>query len=320
MIEDYIHLSKYSRYLETHHRRETWLETVTRLGDFWQCHCDSKEVNKILPTLTKAIFDKDIMPSMRSLMTAGKALERDNAAGFNCWGIAINHTRVFDEIFYLLMCGGGIGFSVERQYINKLPEVAEEFHETDTVIKVRDSKIGWAKGLKELIALLYNGDEPSWDLSAVRSSGERLRTFGGRASGPGPLDNLLHYTVNAFKRASGRKLTSIECHDLVCKIADTVIVGSVRRAAAMSLSNLTDDRMRRAKMGSWYDQNPERALANNSVAYTEKPDLISYLKEGRSLYQSKAGERGIVNKVALKAKAESCGRDHPGDYLLNPLT
>lgn len=312
-LQTYVHLSKYSRYLDKENRRETWDETVDRLADFWE----SREAFD-LSSVWESIRDKNIMPSMRSLMTAGKALERDHAAGYNCWAIAVNHPRVFDEIFYLLMCGGGVGFSVERQYINKLPEVAEVFHESDTTIKVRDSKIGWARSLKELVALLFSGDVPSWDLDSIRPAGSRLHTFGGRASGPEPLDSLLSFVVRVFRGAVGRKLTSIECHDLVCKIADTVIVGSVRRSALISLSNLTDDRMRRSKMGQWFVPNPERALANNSVAYTEKPDLTSFLKEFRSLYQSKSGERGIVNKVALKAKAESCGREHTGDYVLNP--
>lgn len=319
-MSTYIHLSKYSRWMEDKKRRETWDETVDRLVEFWyeRLYSDGNTNRDGLDETFEAVRNKEVMPSMRSLMTAGPALDRDNVAGFNCAAIAVNHQRIFDEIFYLLMCGCGVGFSVERQYIAKLPEIAEEMHETDTTIDIRDSKIGWAKGLKELIALLYNGDIPLWDLSSVRPAGARLKTFGGRASGPAPLDDLFRYTVRLFTKAAGRKLNSIECHDLVCKIADTVIVGSVRRSALISLSNLTDDRMRRAKMGEWYLQNPERALANNSVAYTEKPDMISFLKEFRSLYQSKAGERGIVNKEALRRKADANGREHEGDYLLNP--
>jgi ribonucleoside-triphosphate reductase len=325
MIQDevstYIHLSKYSRWMEDLDRREAWDETVDRLKDFWIDRLDgfNGPIDEDgIHAAIEAVRNKEVMPSMRSLMTAGKALERDHAAGFNCAAIAVNHPRVFDEIFYLLMCGSGVGYSVERQYINNLPEVSEDFHDTETTLTIRDSKIGWAKGLKELIALLYNGDIPNWDLSRIRPAGARLKTFGGRASGPDPLDELFRYCVRVFTRAKGRKLNSLECHDLVCKIANTVIVGSVRRSACISLSNLTDDRMRRAKMGEWYLHNPERALANNSVAYTEKPDLTSFLKEFRSLYQSKAGERGIVNKEALSEKAEQCGREYRGDYLLNP--
>lgn len=317
----YIHLSKYSKWVEELGRREpTWQVTTQRLSDFWFTeHPDlSEEEKKCLSDTFLAVSDQSVMPSMRSLMTAGKALRRDHAAGFNCAAIAVNHQRVFDEIFYLLMCGSGVGFSVERQYTDKLPVIAEEFFDTDTTIDVGDSKIGWAKALKELIALLYNGDIPLWDLCNIRPAGARLKTFGGRASGPKPLDLLFRYVVRVFSRAAGRKLNSLECHDLVCKIADTVIVGSVRRSACISLSNLSDPRMAGAKRGAWYESDPQRALANNSVAYTEKPDLNAYLKEMRNLLESKAGERGIVNKVALRKKAESCGREYKGDYLLNP--
>lgn len=311
-MSSYIHLSKYARWKPGESRRETWEETVGRYTGFWKEHLDGTE------GLYEAILNKEVMPSMRALMTAGKALHIDNIAGYNCSAIAINNPRCFDEIFYLLMCGSGAGFSVERQYINDMPRIAEALHDTDTTIIVKDSKIGWAKALKELIALLYNGDVPKWDTSLIRPAGARLKTFGGRASGPEPLEDLFRYTVRLFKSAMGRKLNSIECHDLVCKIADTVIVGSVRRSACISLSNLTDDRMRRAKTGEWYLTNPQRMLANNSVAYTEKPDLISFLEEFRSLYESKAGERGLINKEALRRKAEKCGREHKGDYLVNP--
>ena len=275
-----------------------------------------RENTKFYVTNIEDLYDDEVFCVVEP-KTKTFTLEHGVLTG-NCAAIAVNHPRVFDEIFYLLMCGCGVGFSVERQYTNELPKVAEEFHDTDTTIDIKDSKLGWAKGLKELIALLYNGDIPIWDLSSVRPEGSRLRTFGGRASGPEPLDALFRYTVRLFCRAAGRRLNSLECHDLICKIADTVIVGSVRRSACISLSNLTDDRMRRAKNGEWYLTNPQRMLANNSVAYTEKPDLISYLKEFRNLYQSKAGERGIVNKEALRDKAEGCGREYEGDYLLNP--
>jgi len=317
---DYIHLSKYAKWLNDEGRRElSWDESVNRLEQWWIDKFPDLE-----DEITEAfdgVHEKDVMPSMRTLMTAGPALDRDNMCGFNCAGIAVNHPTVFPEIFHTLMNGTGVGFSVERQYINKLPTLPEELHESDTVIKVRDSKAGWAKGVKELLALLYGGDIPRWDLSSVRPAGARLKTFGGRASGPEPLDSLFHYTVSVFKRAVAdgkEKLNSLECHDLVCKIADTVIVGSVRRSACISLSNLTDTRMAHAKRGAWFDTNPERALSNNSVAYTEKPDLSAFMKEMRNLYQSKAGERGIINKQALKNKAESTGREYDGDYVLNP--
>jgi ribonucleoside-triphosphate reductase (thioredoxin) len=317
-LEAYIHLSKYSRWIDSENRREpTWSTTVGRLKSFWFKRFP-EDICKDLEEVFRSVENKQVMPSMRSVMTAGKALERDEIAGFNCCFIAINNPRCFDETFYLLMNGCGVGFSVERQYINEMPKIAETMYETQTVIKVQDSKIGWAKSLKELITLLYSGDIPKWDLSAVRPAGARLRTFGGRASGPGPLDSLLRYTVRLFRQATGRRLNSIECHDLICKIASTVIVGSVRRSACISLSNLTDSRMARAKSGEFYLQNPERSLANNSVAYTEKPDLISFLEEMKNLYESKSGERGIVNKVALEKRATSCGREHSGSYGLNP--
>ena len=314
-MSTYIHLSKYSRWKDGEGRRETWDETVDRLMQFWV-----SKYPKLFPAseMREAIRSYSVMPSMRSLMTAGPALDRDHAAGYNCAAIAVDNPRVFDEIFYLLMCGSGVGFSVEREFTSKLPLVSERMDPTDTVLKIRDSKIGWAKGLKELIALLYNGDVPKWDLSLVRPAGARLRTFGGRASGPEPLDRLFRYTVKLFAGATGRRLNSLECHDLCCKIAETVIVGSVRRSAMISFQNLTDDRCRRAKNGEFYLQNPERMLSNNSVMYTEKPDLISFMKEMVNLYQSKAGERGIVNQEALRKKAIGCGRDPEVHYLLNP--
>lgn len=318
-LETYIHISKYARWIEAEKRRETWPETVNRLVNYWMNKFPEVVTKGVGQELFDGIYNKEVMPSMRTLMTAGPALDRDNAAGFNCAGISVNHSRVFDEIFYLLMCGCGVGFSVEKKYIESLPTIANRFFDTDTIIKVRDSKCGWAKALKELVALLYNGDVPKWDVSSVRPAGARLKTFGGRASGPEPLDRLFKYFVKVFTNAHGRKLNSLECHDLICKIADSVIVGGVRRSATMSVSDLDDSKMARAKNGSWWETEPQRALANNSVAYKEKPDIESFTKEFRNLYQSKAGERGVINKVALKEKAESCGRVYDGDYLLNPL-
>lgn len=317
---EYIHLSKYSRWIPEQNRREFWPETVGRyIKHFKEYMKDKIDTDSdVWDEVEQSILNFEVMPSMRALMTAGKALERDHMASYNCSSISITHPRCFDECFYILMCGTGFGFSVERQYIANLPEIAEEMYPTDTVLNVRDSKIGWATALKELISMLYNGQIPTWNLDKVRPAGARLKVFGGRASGPEPLDRLMQFVVRVFTKAKGRKLNSIECHDLICKIADTVIVGSVRRAACISLSNLTDDRMRRAKMGQWWMVEPQRALANNSVAYTEKPDLDSFSKEWRSIYRSKAGERGIINKEALKEKAESTGREYDGDYLTNP--
>jgi len=324
-LQKYIHISKYARWRDDLGRRETWEETVARYVEFWANQTIGGEgINDALvdtATLTKierAIRKGEVMPSMRALMTAGKALERDHIAGFNCTACAVTHPAVFAEAFFILMNGCGFGFSVERQYINNLPEVSEDFHESETVIVVRDSKLGWAIALKELISMLYNGQIPKWDTSKVRPAGARLKTFGGRASGPQALETLFKHVIKVFTGAAGRKLTSIECHDILCYIAEAVIVGSVRRAAMISLSNLTDDRMRRAKDGQWWMINPQRAMSNNSVAYTEKPDLDAFSKEWRTLYKSKSGERGIWNKVSAKKIAEACGRDYDGDYLTNP--
>ena len=322
--ESFIHKSRYARYLPGEGRRETWEETVDRYIAFFYEKVKTIKTDKIrwereFPAIREAILNLEVMPSMRSLMTAGKALDRDNVAGFNCSYLAIDSMRSFDELMYVLMCGTGVGFSVERQSITKLPEIPEELHETHTVIKVRDSKIGWATAYKELIALLYSGNVPSWDVTGVRPAGARLKTFGGRASGPAPLEDLFRFTIEVFRTAAGRKLTSIECHDLVCKIADIVVVGGVRRSALISLSNLTDDRMRQAKSGQWWEQNGQRALANNSVCYTEKPDIGIFMKEWSSLYESKSGERGIFSRPAAKLIAGKSGRrDTEYDFGTNP--
>lgn len=313
----FIHASRYARWLPDDNRRETWEETVNRYTNFF-----SNRFPNVFPAeeVNKAIHDLNVMPSMRCLMTAGPALERDEIAGYNCSFVAIDSPKAFDEVMYILMCGTGVGFSVERQFTNNLPVIAEEFHETDTTIRVKDSRIGWASAYRELISLLYSGRLPKWDTSGIRSAGARLKTFGGRASGPKPLEDLFTFTVHTFKKAAGRKLNSLECHDIVCKVADIVIVGGVRRSALISLSNLTDDRMRNAKNGAWWESDVQRALANNSVAYTEKPDVGIFLKEWTTLYESKSGERGIFNRVAATKKASSNGRrDVEGfEYGTNP--
>ena len=307
----YISMSRYSRFIPEKNRRESWEETVARYCDFFkEKHGDLFPYERIY----NAILNMEVMPSMRALMTAGKALERDNVAGYNCSFITVDDPRAFDEALYVLMCGTGLGFSVERQLINKLPEIAEEFHPTDTVIKVKDSKIGWASAFRELISMLYGGHRPKWDLTALRAAGAPLKTFGGRSSGPGPLNDLFEFTVATFKRAAGRKLNSIECHDLMCKIADVVVVGGVRRSALISLSNLSDDRMRHAKSGQWWLDTPHRALANNSVAYTEKPEIGQFMEEWLSLYNSKSGERGVFNRVNAKKKVKSLGDRRKIDY------
>jgi len=304
---EFIHKSRYARWLDEEGRREHWFETVKRYLDYFKEHCPNLD-NKTANELAVAILNLEVMPSMRAMMTAGKALERDNVAGYNCAYLPIDHPRAFDELMYILMNGTGDGFSVERQYIQELPEVCEEIHPTDSVIVVADSKIGWASSFKELISLLYAGKAPKWDLSRIRPAGARLKTFGGRASGPAPLEDLFKFTTALFYKAQGRSLTSLECHDLCCKVADVVVVGGVRRSALISLSNLTDDRMRTAKSGQWWVENVQRELSNNSVCFTEKPELLSFLKEWSSLYESKSGERGFFSRVASQAQAAKNGR------------
>lgn len=322
--QQFIHLSRYSRWLPDQNRRETWEETVNRYFNFFDEHL--KENNKFkLPKETReelrqAVLNLEILPSMRALMTAGEALKRDNIAGYNCSYAHINRVRAFDEILYVLMCGTGVGFSVERQFVDKLPTIAEEFSDTDTTIIVADSKQGWAKAYRELVSLLIVGQIPKWDLSKVRPAGARLKVFGGRASGPRPLEELFKFTVETFRKAAGRKLTSIECHDIVCKIAEIVVVGGVRRSALISLSNLTDERMRDAKSGAWWEANPQRALSNNSVAYKEKPDIGIFMEEWLSLYKSKSGERGIFNRDAAQKTVAKLGdrRDPSHEFGTNP--
>ena len=317
--QQYIHKSRYARYLPEEQRRETWEETIDRYLNFWveKGKLTLEEANGIFAD----IHDLNVMPSMRALMTAGEALDRDNVAGFNCSYLPIDHPKAFDEMMYVLMCGTGVGFSVERQYVSKLPEVAEEFHDTDTVIHIADSKIGWAKAYRELISLLYSGQLPKWDVSGVRLAGAALKTFGGRASGPEPLVDLFNFTVSVFREAAGRKLSSIECHDLCCKIAQIVVVGGVRRSALISLSNLTDDRLRRCKSGQWWQDNPQRGLANNSACYTEKPDFEAFLNEWKSLYESRSGERGMFSRVASqKQAAKNERRDATYDFGTNPCS
>jgi ribonucleoside-triphosphate reductase len=309
----FIHKSRYARYLDDAGRRETWEETVDRYINFWgERYEGHNDIQEALAEAREAILELEVMPSMRCLMTAGPALDRDHVAAFNCAYTPVDDVRVFDEILYILMCGTGVGFGVERQDIAKLPEVAEELHESETVVVVSDSKIGWASAFREVVALLYSGKVPKWDLSRVRAAGERLRTFGGRSSGPAPLEDLFRFTVELFKGAAGRKLNSIECHDLVCKVAAIVVVGGVRRSALISLSNLTDQRMRHAKDGNFYEQNPQRTLANNSVAYTEQPDVEIFMEELLSLYRSRSGERGIFNRNAADYQVDRSGRRETG--------
>ena len=324
--QEFIHLSRYSRWLENENRRETWEETVNRYFKFFDGHLKQNTKCKLdketREELRQAVLNLQIMPSMRALMTAGEALERDNTAGYNCSYVAVNRVRAFDEILYILMCGTGVGFSVERQYTDKLPTIAEQFTETDTTIMVQDSKAGWAKSYKELVSLLIGGQIPKWDTSKVRPYGARLKVFGGRASGPRPLEDLFKFTIETFKTAAGRKLSSMECHDIVCKIAEVVVVGGVRRSALISLSNLTDEKMRDAKMGAWWEANPQRALANNSVCYNERPDIGTFMEEWVSLYKSKSGERGIFNRSAAQKQTAKLGdrRDATYQFGTNPCS
>ena len=323
--QEFIHLSRYSRWIPKKGRRETWRETVTRYFDFFQEHlkqsCKYSLDKSLREELEDAVIHLKIMPSMRCLMTAGEALKRENIAGYNCSYVAVDRPQAFDEILYVLMNGTGVGFSVERQFVSNLPTVADEFHPSDTTIVVQDSKMGWAKAFKELVAMLYHGQIPKWDLSKVRPAGAPLKTFGGRASGPEPLRRLFEFTKEIFQNAHGRKLSSIECHDIVCKTAEIVVVGGVRRSALISLSNLSDDRMRVAKSGQWWIDNGQRALANNSACYTEKPDIGIFMDEWKALYDSKSGERGIFNRESAKKIAEKNERRDVGhDFGTNPCS
>jgi ribonucleoside-diphosphate reductase alpha chain len=318
----FIHTSRYARWLEEENRRETWGETVARyIDNVVAPKADGVAKTGEVGDIEQAILGLEIMPSMRALMTAGPALERDNTAGYNCSYLPVDDPKSFDEAMFILLCGTGVGFSVERQYISKLPEVPDQLFVSEDVIVVHDSKEGWAKAFRKLVAMLYAGEIPTWDTSKVRKAGAKLKTFGGRASGPAPLEDLFRFTVAMFKGAQGRKLSSIECHDLMCKIGEVVVVGGVRRSAMISLSNLSDDRMRHAKSGNWWEGQGQRALANNSVAYTEKPDMETFMREWLSLVESKSGERGIFSRTASKKQAAKNGRRNADyDFGTNPCS
>ena len=320
----FIAKSRYARFRTDLGRRENWDETVARYMDWFDKQAGRNGYQIPLEDLNEvkdAILNLEVMPSMRCLMVAGEALERDNVAGYNCSYAAVDNIRVFDEIMYILMCGTGVGFSAETKYVQKLPTVSESFNKTDTTIVVGDSKIGWASAFRELISLLYAGKIPKWDVSKVRPSGTPLKTFGGRASGPEPLVSLFEFAVQLFTKAAGRKLHDIEVHDLVCKIAEIVVVGGVRRSALISLGDLSSDRMRTAKSGQWWVDNVQRALANNSAVYEEKPEIGTFLKEWTSLYESKSGERGIFNRLAAKKHIELLGRRDPNhEWGCNPCS
>ena len=317
--QNFIATSRYARWIEAEKRRETWAETVSRFTS--NVVGNKISDNSVIKEIEEAILNLEVMPSMRAVMTAGPALDRDNTAGYNCSYLPVDDPKAFDEAMFILLCGTGVGFSVERQYVNKLPEVPEKLFVSEDIISVHDSKEGWAKALRKLIAMLYAGEIPTWSVATIRPAGARLKTFGGRASGPGPLEELFRFVIEKFKAAQGRKLSSIECHDIMCKIGDVVVVGGVRRSAMISLSNLSDDRMRHAKSGMWWENNPQRALANNSVAYTEKPDMETFMREWLSLVESKSGERGIFSRMASQKQAAKNGRrDASYDFGTNPCS
>lgn len=322
---NFIHTSRYARYRDDLGRRETYVETVDRYMNY-MVNSLEKNHNYRVPdadreSVREFILGQAAMPSMRAMMTAGPALDRDNVAAYNCSYVTIDDPRAFDETLYILMNGTGVGFSVEEKYVRKLPFIAEEFEATETVVKVADSKEGWARAYREVLSLLWGGRVPRWDTSKVRPAGARLKTFGGRASGPGPLEQLFQFTIDIFTKAAGRQLTSLEAHDLVCKIAEVVVVGGVRRSALISLSDLSDLRMATAKSGSWWESQPQRSLANNSVAYTCKPDMTAFMSEWKNLYDSKSGERGIFNRQAAQKQAVKNGRrDGNFDFGTNPCS
>jgi len=319
VYQDVIAMSRYARFIPEKNRRENWSETVDRLVNYLETK--TPDLKKELKEVKEAVLNLEVMPSMRLLMTAGEACERDNISAYNCSYLAVNNKRAFSEALYILMNGTGVGFSCERQEIDKLPSIPLDLDTCDDLIVVEDSKLGWAKAFKKLLSSLYEGDIPTFDFSKVRPAGARLRTFGGRASGPDPLKKLFTFVVDTFKHAKGRKLNSIEVHDIMCMVGEIVVVGGVRRSALISLSNLTDRRMREAKMGAWYNDHPHRGLANNSVAYTEKPDSETFMEEWVSLVKSKSGERGIFNRIAAQDQANKWGRRSPDfSYGTNPCS
>tara|TARA_R110000744_G_scaffold159980_5_gene276155 strand:+ start:3596 stop:5503 length:1908 start_codon:yes stop_codon:yes gene_type:complete len=317
--QTFIATSRYARWLDDEGRRENWAETVGRYMD--NVVKPAAGNDSYIKSIEEAILNLEVMPSMRALMTAGPALSRDNTAGYNCSYLPVDDPKSFDEAMFILLCGTGVGFSVERQYVKKLPDVPDSLFQSDTTVIVKDSKEGWAKALRQVIALLYSGEIPKWDVSKVRPAGAKLKTFGGRASGPAPLVDLFSFVIRVFANAKGRKLSSIECHDIMCKIGEVVVVGGVRRSAMISLSNLSDDRMRHAKSGAWWENDPQRALANNSVSYTEKPDAVSFMREWMSLVESGSGERGVFNREASVAQAKKNGRRDPNfEFGTNPCS
>ena len=319
--QSFIAISRYAKWLEDEGRRETFAETVQRYITNVVASVVGEYDQGLETELREAILDLEVMPSMRAMMTAGAAANRDNTCMYNCSYLPVDDPKSFDEAMFILLCGTGVGFSVERQFISKLPEVPDQLFNSDTTIVVKDSKEGWAKAYRQLLSLLWAGEIPQWDVSKVRPAGAKLKIFGGRASGPAPLVDLFRFTIEKFKGSTGRKLSSIECHDIMCKIGEIVVVGGVRRSAMISLSNLSDDRMRHAKSGQWWENQGQRALANNSVSYTEKPDMETFMREWLALVESKSGERGVFNRQASKKQAAKNGRRDPNfEFGTNPCS
>lgn len=322
----FIAYSRYSRWLEDEQRRETWEEVVSRYTSWMFTHLIDKHQwempAEMYHDIKSAIIDLEVMPSMRCLMTAGPALDRTHVAGYNCAYMVVDNLRAFDEAMYILMCGTGVGFSVEDKYVSQLPTVGESIvGEDQPTVTVPDSKEGWAISLRHVIDYLYAGYQPKWDIGKVRPAGARLKTFGGRASGPEPLIELFSYLTGIIGRARGRKLSSLECHDILCKIAEVVVVGGVRRSAMISLSDLNNEEMRYAKHGAWWEHNGQRGLSNNSAVYLGRPTVGEFLREWKSLYDSKSGERGVFSRTASVRQAARNGRRNISyDFGTNPCS
>jgi ribonucleoside-triphosphate reductase len=323
--QSFIATSRYARWLEDESRRETWEESANRYLSFMSKHIKDKydyDASSLISEIQDLFLNRKVLGSMRALMTAGPALERSNIAGYNCSYLPVDDLVAFDEILYILMNGTGVGFSVEKRYVEKLPEVPRFLdHRTDYVIEVEDSKEGWAKALRALVLALYQGVKPKWDTSAVRPAGSRLKTFGGRSSGPAPLEELFEYLLGVFESALGRQLTTLEVFDIVCKIASVVVVGGVRRSALIALTDLDDVDLTTAKSGEWWIDSPHRALANISAVYNGRPTQSQFMQEWKNIYDSKSGERGIFNREASQKQAAKYGRREEFiDYGTNPCS
>lgn len=312
VYQQFIHLSRYARWRDDLGRRESWSETVERYVDYMaekvSRDTDFEVTDVLKEDLRESILNRDVLPSMRALMTAGPALERENIAGYNCSYLAVDHPRSFDEALYILMNGTGVGYSVEQQDVTQLPSIPMRNDEDIVMFTVPDSKRGWAEALKHVLDCLYEGRMPAWDLSQIREAGARLKTFGGRASGPEPLNDLLRFVMRVFYFAQGRKLTPLEAHEIMCKIGEVVVVGGVRRSALICLTDLDDLEMRDAKNGKFWETKPHLSLANISAVYDKKPSRYDFDKEFDALVASGSGERGIFSRYGAKAAAKEINR------------